>query len=134
VIPAGKTVSEVGAAMDIFPTFLRWVSPQAAVPPGLDGLDIAPVVTSGAASPHEAVFWSYQNQLAVRRGPWKLILNPPSVPGDEVKDPVWLSNLKDDPYEKRNWLADQPQLARELQQRLEAWKKTLPESRSPSGA
>jgi arylsulfatase A len=92
------------------------------------------MVTSGAPSPHEDVFWSYQNQTAIRRGAWKLIVNPPSVPGDEVKDPVWLSNLKDDPYEKRNWLAEQPQVAQDLRQRLDAWKAKLPASPPPATA
>jgi arylsulfatase A-like enzyme len=133
-IPAGKTGSEVGLAMDIFPTFLRWADPQARVPDDLDGRDAGAMVASGAPSPHDDVFWSYQNQTAIRRGAWKLIVNPPSVPGDEVKDPVWLSNLKDDPYEKRNWLSEQTQVAQELRRRLDAWKATLPASPRPASA
>jgi arylsulfatase A-like enzyme len=122
-IPAGQVVRGMGAAMDILPTVLGWAG--GAAPAGLDGVDVGSMIVNGAASPHEALFWEYSKQSAVRAGDWKLIVNPPSSPGDPVTDAQWLSNLKDDPGEKRNRIQDEPRIARQLQQRLETWKKSV---------
>ena len=122
-IPAGQVVRGVGAAMDILPTILNWAG--GSVPAGLDGADAGAMITKNAPSPHEVIFWDYQNQSAVRAGDWKLIVNPPSFPGEPVRDKLWLSNLKDDPAEKRNWIQEQPRIAQQLEERLEAWKKSI---------
>jgi arylsulfatase A-like enzyme len=122
-IPAGTVVREMGAAMDVFPTFLRWADPNRSEIADIDGRDVGAMVARGSRSPHDAVFWSYLKQRAVRRGDWKLIVNPPSVPGDEVKDVVWLSNLKDDFREKQNQAANNPSVTKDLQARLAAWEK-----------
>ncbi len=91
---------------------------------GIDGQNIFPVLR-GAEPPHEYMFWSYNNQRAVRYGDWKLILNPPNFPGDEVSDKVWLSNLEADPGEKRNLAAQQPARVRELTERIRAWERDV---------
>jgi hypothetical protein len=46
--------------------------------------------------------------------------------GDPVVAPRWLSNLKDDAAEKRNWLEDNPQVAAELERKLQQWTKAVP--------
>ena len=112
VIKPGTLVREPGIAMDIAPTFLKWAG--GAMPGGIDGCDVSDMATAGAASPHEAIYWGYKNQRAVRRGAWKLIENPPSFAGEPVSDKLWLSNLADDPGEKRNWTGDRPEVVREL--------------------
>jgi arylsulfatase A-like enzyme len=119
-IPSGKVVGEMGVAMDVLPTFLEWAGAK----PGqaVDGASVAAMVTSGARSPHEAVFWEYGRQSAVRQSEWKLILNPPSVPGDEVTDKIWLSNLKQDRSEKRNWSEQNPAKVQELRTLLDNWR------------
>lgn len=122
-IPAGQVVRGMGAAMDVMPTVLGWAG--GALPPGLDGANAGSMIASGAASPHDALFWDYQKQSAVRAGDWKLIINPPSFPGEPIPDELWLSNLKDDPAEKRNWIHEQPRIAEQLQERLRAWKKSV---------
>jgi arylsulfatase A-like enzyme len=119
-ITSGKVVGEMGVAMDVLPTFLEWAGTK----PGqaVDGASVAAMVTSGARSPHDAVFWEYGRQSAVRQGEWKLILNPPSVPGDEVTDKIWLSNLKQDRSEKRNWSEQNPAKVQELRTLLNNWR------------
>lgn len=118
-----QVVGGVAAAMDILPTFLEWAGTSPGQP--IDGRSVAAMVTGHAKSPHDAVFWEHGNQLAVRRGEWKLILNPPSVPGDEVTDKRWLSNLKEDPAEKRNWSAENPALVQDLRSLVENWRNSL---------
>jgi arylsulfatase A-like enzyme len=126
-IHPGTVVRQPGAAMNILPTMLSWAGGRA--PSGIDGLDVGDMIVKGAPSPHEALFWQFQKQSAVRMGDWKLILNPPSFAGEPVTDTVWLSNLKGDPGEKRNWAAEQPKMTEQLRARLEGWRKALSASK-----
>ncbi len=120
-IPHGQVIDEVGAAIDLFPTALR----LAGIDTGayeLDGLDVWPMVTEQAASPHDALFWEMDGQTAVRRGPWKLVLDGVLVEGAEPEDAVHLSNLDEDMGERTN-LADQhPELMAELQEAALSWR------------
>ncbi|MBK9166823.1 MAG: sulfatase-like hydrolase/transferase [Bryobacterales bacterium] len=123
-IPAAQVISEPGAAMDILPTF-RAMAGLKEPAPGIDGKDVSAMVMSRARSPHEAIYWKYARQRAVRRGDWKLLLDPPSFSDSKVMDKVWLSNLREDPGERRNYAPEQPGLVRELTALLEAWEATL---------
>jgi arylsulfatase A-like enzyme len=69
------------------------------------------------------LFWNHDRQRAVRAADWKLILNPPSFPGEEVADKVWLSNLEADPSEQKNLASAEPERVRELTERIKAWER-----------
>jgi len=84
----------------------------------LDGLDVWPMLTQGAPSPHDAILLvSSPTAAALRVGDWKLTVNsnqkPESETGSktnrkkdpETRQPVMLHNLAADPGETRN-LAD----------------------------
>ncbi len=129
-IPPKQVIGELGAHMDILPT----VCAAAGVPlPSdriIDGRDMLPVVTGGARSPHEALFWASAAQLAVRRGRWKLVQNGFTADGTagnrkrlEGPDTLFLSEILEDPGESRNRRADQPQLAADLADMAERWLK-----------
>lgn len=122
-IPAGQVIQETGATMDIFPTFLEWAG--GGQPAGADGISVNSMLTKRAASPHDEIFWEYQGQFALRKGHWKLMLGPKEGLGDAAIAPKWLSNLKDDPREQRNWLDAEPAIARDLESRLQAWRTKL---------
>ena len=121
VIPPAKIVDAPGQTMDIMPSFLHWAGAPAAA--ALDGLNAAAMVAQSAPSPHSDLFWEYQGQTAIRRGDWKLMLGPKEGLGDEAAAPKWLSNLKEDAGEQRNWLEREPQLAASLEARLKEWAK-----------
>jgi arylsulfatase A-like enzyme len=87
-------------------------------------LNIGPMLKAGGRSPHDAIFWWYKNQLAVRRGKWKLILNPPQF-DQPIKDTLWLSDLESDPSEKNNWASGNEAVVRDLTARLTAWQKSV---------
>jgi arylsulfatase A-like enzyme len=107
--------------MDIYPTFLEWAGVSAAEIGSTDGKSVAAMVQRNEPSPHKQVFWAYLKQRAVREGEWKLLLNPPAVPGDEVKDEVWLSNLREDPGERINFRTRRPEIVTRLQASLDQW-------------
>jgi arylsulfatase A-like enzyme len=119
---APGVVNEPGAAIDVLPTFLSMAGAEA--PDGIDGLNIGPMLKAGGRSPHDAIFWWYKNQLAVRRGKWKLILNPPQF-DQPIKDTLWLSDLESDPSEKNNWASGNEAVVRDLTARLTAWQKSV---------
>lgn len=111
-------------SMDLLPTFLALADPQAKPPEHIDGQSILPVLKNDSP-PHEYLFWSFNNQRAVRYGDWKLILNPPSYPGDEIADKIWLSNLEADPAEKVNLATQNPARVQQLIQKIRAWERDV---------
>ncbi len=120
-IPAGRVISEVGAAMDVFPTFLAAAGGDPAEYT-LDGLDVLPMVADGAPSPHDAIFWEQGDQTAVRRGDWKLVLKGQLVEGAPPEDAVHLSNLREDMGETRNLADAEPDLTADLTGEADAWR------------
>jgi len=130
-IPKGQVVREIGSHLDLLPTICK--AAGAALPANrtIDGADALPMASTGAKSPHDAVYWSQGGQLGVRRGPWKLVLNgrtydPPDgdkpLPGE---DELFLSNLDDDPGESKNLRRAHPNVVDELQTMAERWLKQV---------
>jgi arylsulfatase A-like enzyme len=71
-LPAGKVFAEPVIALDVLPTALA--AAGAAPEAGLDGVDLLPFLTGTRQdAPHQALFWRFGPQRAVRRGNWKLV-------------------------------------------------------------
>ena len=128
VIPKGKVVSQTGSHLDILPTICA--AAGAALPNGrvYDGFDALPLSVSNAPSRHDAIFWSQGGQLAVRRGPWKLVKNGrlyDGTPGGNRPlagdDAIFLSNLEQDPGESVNLRHRHPELVDELDTLIGNW-------------
>lgn len=118
-VRAGQVVDGVGMAMDIMPTFLAMAG--LGVPGGLDGRDQRELMMRGGKSAHQSVHWLYLSSRAVRKGDWKLIENPPQFAEDPFgspKEKLWLSNLVQDPSEKKNWASEAPAVVEELKKLL----------------
>lgn len=111
-------------SMDLLPTFVALGDPTFSPQSDVDGRSILPVLR-GESQEHEFLFWSFNAQRAVRRGDWKLILNPPSYPGDEITDKVWLSNLESDPGEKTNVANQNPERVKQLTEKIRAWEREV---------
>ena len=123
-IPAGQVIDAPCAAMDLFPTVLRLAGgdPEAYA---LDGRDILPVLTEGADSPHEELFWEMEGQTAVRRGRYKLVLNGQLVETELPQEAVFLSDLREDPGETVNLAGRMPELTQELTERALRWREGI---------
>jgi arylsulfatase A-like enzyme len=123
-IPAGQVLDGAGAAMDVFPTFLKAAGGDPACYE-LDGLDVLPMVAEGSPSPHDQIFWEMNRQTAVRRGDWKLVLDGQLVEGAPPEDAVFLANLADDPGERRNLATQRPDLVAELRAAAGSWRQGI---------
>jgi arylsulfatase A-like enzyme len=104
-------------SMDLLPTFLTLANQPQTIPKDIDGQNLLPVL-NGQQQPHEAMYWSFNKQRAIRVGDWKLILNYPDIP-------VWLSNLEADPGEKANLAGAQPDRVRQLTEMIRAWERAV---------
>ena len=111
-------------SMDLLPTLLSMADPAGRMPEGIDGQNILPVLR-GEKPEHEYLFWSYNKSRAVRSGDWKLILNPPSFPGEELSARVWLSSLEGDPSERRNLADSEPKRVADLTARIRGWERDV---------
>lgn len=123
LIPAGQVCDEVGVMMDIVPTFLELA--DGAVPEGIDGLSVVPMLTKQAKSPHQQVFWENRDQRAVREGKWKLVLNGKIDFKRTQPDEVHLSDLDADPGERINLKDQYPDIANRLQADVKEWYSNL---------
>jgi arylsulfatase A-like enzyme len=114
--------------VDWYPTLLRLAGASLKQPAPLDGLDAWGTLTQGKAAPHpEILLNSTPNTGAIRVGDWKLVLNG-TVPADEnaqgqevkpAQERVELFNLANDPYEKQNLAAQQPEKVKVLRARYD---------------
>jgi arylsulfatase A-like enzyme len=71
-LPAGVTYDQPVIALDILPTAcaVAGARPEA----GLDGVDLLPhLAGERKTAPHDALFWRFGQQKAVRQGNWKLV-------------------------------------------------------------
>ena len=107
--------------MDIFPTVLKLAGGDPSAYQ-LDGADIFPVLTEGACSPHEELYWEMEGQTAVRQGKYKLVLNGCLVESEPPQDGVFLADLEKDPGETENLAGQMPELAAALQEKAVRWR------------
>lgn len=131
-IPSGQRINQVLMTADILPTVCHVTGAKIPQDRTVDGRNIWPVLTEAAPSPHEFVAWSEGPQLAIRRGPWKLVLNgvthDGSPTGDQPlkgEDAVFLSNVEEDPGESLNLRHQQAALTDELETLVRKWRQEV---------
>ncbi len=124
-LQGGRTCVEPMGYIDVMPTALRLAglkpSPKH---PALDGRDVLDVMRGHSPAP-ERPWFSYiapekSENASVSVGPWKLVLNGGDVLGAAI-DPatkVELFNLADDPYEKKNVAANNPEHVARLRRHM----------------
>jgi arylsulfatase A-like enzyme len=125
-IPAGKVYSQPVIQLDILPTVLAAAGVTTSTGASLEGVDLLPFFTENdTGAPHDALFWRFGTQMAVRKGDWKLVKYDPTVDGKDVgrgqATEAKLYNLADDIGEAKNLIDAQPQKAKELQAAWDKW-------------
>jgi arylsulfatase A-like enzyme len=115
-IPAGKVYENPIIQLDILPTAIAAAGGRVDPAWKLDGVDLLPYLTGQKpGKPHEALYWRFGEQWAIRKGDWKLVAS--RIDGKEPR----LFNLKDDVGEAKDLSADQPDKAKELLADWQAW-------------
>jgi arylsulfatase A-like enzyme len=75
-IPAGKRIKEPMHTVDWYPTLVKLAGGSLEQKTPLDGKDVWPMLTQGAASPHDAILCVQSpTGAALRMGDWKLVMN-----------------------------------------------------------
>ena len=107
---APRVSSDLVAGFDLFATFL----PLAGLAvPRHDGIDLAPLLFSGAAMPERTLFWRIAEKRAVRQGPWKLVQLGGTAPV--------LFDLNADVGETKDLAGREPDRVGRMQKALAQW-------------
>lgn len=130
-LPAGSVNAGLASHIDILPTLCAAAGIAQPADRTIDGRDLLPMMRGAAASPHEAIFWAdNRGQGAVRQGHWKLVMNGSDFDYSSGKgyvpltgaDAHFLSNIENDPGERRNLSTQQPGRASELEALWKDWR------------
>ncbi|MFM9148717.1 MAG: sulfatase-like hydrolase/transferase, partial [Verrucomicrobiota bacterium] len=97
----------------------------------LEGVNLLPHLTGeNKTAPHDALFWRFSEQMAIRLGDWKLVrydTNADTNVGAGKRQPVSparLYNLATDIHEDKDLAAEMPAKAKELQDVWDEWNKS----------
>jgi len=116
-LPAGKTYDHPVIALDVLPTALSLAGVK--TPDNIDGVNLMPYLLGEKTdAPHEALYWRFGPQKAIRKGNWSLVdwrdFEKKTNSGWELYD------LSKDIGQKKNLAAERPDLVAELS---EAWRR-----------
>lgn len=155
-INPGTVIHEPLHIVDWYPTLLKLAGATTEQKHAPDGLDLWPVLTAGAKSPHDAILLNTTPRNgAIRMGDWKLVLGGNLADSDEAPAAtdaakkgkkgkqagagdaprVELFNLTEDLSEKNNLAEKHPEKVKELRARLQAFaKQAVPPKSAPKAA
>jgi arylsulfatase A-like enzyme len=115
-LPSGKDYHAPIIQLDLLPTCLAAAGSKSDPDMKLDGVNLLPYLTGANTSPpHEALYWRFGNQWAIRKGDWKLVVS--SIDGPEPR----LFNLADDIGEAKDLSRTHTDKRKELKTQWDAW-------------
>lgn len=115
-LPAGKVYERPVSTLDVAATAVA--AAGLPVDEALDGADLVPFLTGAkAGDPHEALYWRFWGQAAVRSGDWKYL--------SAGENGEYLFDLGSEAHEKTNRIAEHRDIADGLRRKLEAWEAEL---------
>lgn len=119
-LPSGTNYDRPVSTLDVLPTALAAAGVPTPAGSALDGVNLLPFLSGqNRADPHEALFWRWRAEQAVRMGDWKL------VRGKDRKE--WrLIDLARDVGEEHDLTARLPDRAKALHARFAEWESNLP--------
>lgn len=126
-IPAGKVIDEPLHAVDWYPTLAKLTGATLQPKLPIDGLDIWPVLTAGAKSPHDALILcgTRRGQAAIRMGDWKLLVGANAkAKGAKATEPDQLYHLAEDLGETHDLAAEMPGKLKELRAKYDEMMKS----------
>jgi arylsulfatase A-like enzyme len=117
-LPAGKTYDHPVIALDVLPTACAVAGVK--TPANVDGVNLMPyLLGENKAAPHEALYWRFGPQKAVRKGNWSLVdwrdFEKKTNSGWELYD------LSKDVGQQHNLAARHPEVVAELSRAWQRW-------------
>jgi arylsulfatase A-like enzyme len=136
-LPAGQVFEQSVIQLDILPTSLAASGIETPADAEFDGINLLPYLTGqNKESPHETLYWRDGNDMAIRRGDWKLVSSPNVRPGrrgakstaapSDLAAPQ-LFNLANDPGEQSDLAITNPNVRDELAKAWSDWDAELAE-------
>ena len=129
-IPAGKVDDRPVIQLDIHPTALAAAGVEINPEWKLDGVNLLPFLTGEkSGAPHEALYWRFGRQIALRCGDWKIVkgaggggeMERGGRGGVATTEGAELYNVKEDIGEKNNLAAKNPEKLQELCEMWDKW-------------
>lgn len=115
-IPGGQSFEHPVSTLDVAATACA-IADIKTVPADLDGVNLIPHLKGEVKTPpHDALYWRWSGQGAIREGNWKLLRG-----GDRE----YLFNLESDLPEKNNLASKHPEIVQRLRDKLEIWSEGL---------
>jgi arylsulfatase A-like enzyme len=123
--PAGQVESDPVITMDLYPTILEMTGIRA-LPSVVDGMSLVGLLQSGEKLKRDALFWHYPHyhpggstpHSAIRSGDYRLVHFY-----EDGHDELY--RVTTDPGERKDRMSSEPEKAKELRNRLEAWLKSV---------
>jgi arylsulfatase A-like enzyme len=125
-LPAGKVYDQPVIQIDILPTALAAASVETQDDGSIEGVNLLPYLKGdGDGAPHDALYWRFGRQMAIRQGDWKLVRYDATVDGmrGQFTEPK-LYNLADDISESNDLMDKEPEKAASLQEAWDEWNKS----------
>jgi arylsulfatase A len=124
VAKAGSVTDSLAIGTDFYPTMLEMAGLPLQPKQHLDGVSLVSVLKGGKADTGRSLYWHYPHYHktnpygAIRDGDWRLV--------EFFEDgALHLFNLKDDPKESKNLAESNAAKAKELHDKLVAWRKDV---------
>jgi arylsulfatase A-like enzyme len=128
----GKTDARPIIQLDVLPTALAAAGIRPKPQSNLDGVDLLPFLSGKkSGSPHKALYWRLGENMAIRKGSWKLVkaiegrLFAADSNAQEYLSDVELYDLSKDIGETKNVAAENPKKVKELVAAWTLWNKML---------
>ena len=122
-LPKGKVYDNPVISLDVAATCIA----LAGLPPiqELDGANLIPFLNGKKkGEPHEAIFWRFWGQQAIRMGDFKFL---------KAGEVEYLFNVSTTEHEKKNLIEEYPQKAEIMKKRLSTWVDELKNPSTPFG-
>jgi arylsulfatase A-like enzyme len=130
-LPAGAVYSHPVISLDLLPTCIAAGDGTIDASWKLDGVNLLPFFEGiHNNAPHDALYWRFGTQWAIRRGDWKLLQAREGKGGSiqiAKEGPVRLYCLADDIAEENDVSGAEPARATSLRRLWEEWAAELPD-------
>jgi arylsulfatase A-like enzyme len=128
-LPAGKVDDRPVIQLDLLPTALAAAGVETKPEWKIEGVNLLPYLRGEESSPpHDALYWRFGSQVAIRMGDWKLVkgagmkgVQPPGAGATASMEGAELYNVTQDIGEKNNLADQQPEKVKDLAAAWDKW-------------